>query len=138
MTLPWYKEGLSFKCTGCGKCCTGTPGVVWITEEEIHAVAKFLNLPVETVCKKHVRKLGDRFALMEQRPKQGEYDCTFLQGKQCSIYPVRPKQCKTFPWWEENVSSKEAWEELAKDCEGVNHPEAPIIPLEDIQKGLSS
>lgn len=138
MTLPWYKEGLSFKCTGCGKCCTGTPGVVWITEEEIHAVAKFLNLPVETVSKKHVRKLGDRFALMEQRPKHGEYDCTFLQGKQCSIYPVRPKQCKTFPWWEENVSSKESWEELAKDCEGVNHPEAPIVSLEEIQKGLNS
>ena len=20
---PWYKDGLRFKCTGCGDCCTG-------------------------------------------------------------------------------------------------------------------
>lgn len=136
MTRPWYKEGLPFQCTGCGKCCTGSSGVVWISEEEIHAVSKFLNLPVETVCRKYVRKLGDRLALLEVKQKNGDYDCIFLEGKQCSIYPVRPKQCKTFPWWEENLSSKEAWEEAGILCEGINHPEAPIIPLKEIEEGL--
>ncbi len=134
--LPWYKEGLSFKCTGCGRCCTGSPGVVWITEEEIHAVAKFLGQSVETITKNHVRKLGDRLALLERKKSSEEFDCTFLQGKQCSIYPVRPKQCQTFPWWKENVESKESWEEAGRDCEGINHPDAPVISLKEIQRQL--
>lgn len=35
--LPWYAPGLSFTCTQCGNCCTGEPGVVWVSDEEIHA-----------------------------------------------------------------------------------------------------
>jgi uncharacterized protein len=136
-TLPlWYDKGLPFKCTGCGKCCTGSPGVVWISEEEIHKAAKFLNITSEEFCKEHVRKLGDRLALMEVK-RDGNYDCTFLKGKQCTIYSMRPKQCKTFPWWDENLSSKEAWDEAAKGCEGINHPEASLVSLEEIKKGLS-
>ena len=37
---PWYHEGLRFECTGCGDCCTGAPGYVWLTEEEIRALAE--------------------------------------------------------------------------------------------------
>lgn len=133
---PWYKDGLSFKCTGCGKCCTGSPGVVWISEEEIHAVANFLQQPVETVTKNHVRKLGDRFALLEHKKSNSQFDCTFLKGKQCTIYPVRPKQCQTFPWWKENLESLDSWNEAAEACEGINHVEAPVISLEEIRKQL--
>ena len=132
----WYKEGLRFKCTECGRCCTGSPGVVWISEEEIHKAAAYLKMPVEEFCKKHIRKLGDRFALIEKK-RGSDYDCTFLQGKMCTIYPFRPEQCKTFPWWEENLSSKEAWEEAGKGCEGINHEDAPLISLGEIKKHLS-
>ena len=45
---PWYAEGLRFKCTECGQCCTGAPGYVWVNEEEVafvvaKIVAPFLN-----------------------------------------------------------------------------------------------
>jgi Fe-S-cluster containining protein len=132
-TPVWYDKGLSFKCTGCGQCCTGSPGYVWVSQEEMQAIADHLNLSLEDFCKKHVRKVGNRLALLE-RPKS--YDCEFLQGNKCQIYSVRPKQCKTFPWWKENVSSPEAWEEAAKRCEGINHPEAPLISLKEIEKDL--
>ena len=36
---PWYKEGLRFKCTECGKCCTGAPGYVWVNKEEVAEMA---------------------------------------------------------------------------------------------------
>jgi uncharacterized protein len=131
----WYEKGLSFKCTGCGRCCTGSPGVVWISEEEIEKAAQFLNMKMEDFCKKHVRKLGDRLALMEIK-RGKDYDCTFLQDGKCSIYNFRPKQCKTFPWWSENLESKEAWDAVAKDCEGINHEDAPLISLGEIQEEL--
>ena len=34
----WYKDGLRFECTGCGKCCSGFPGFVWVTEEEMQGI----------------------------------------------------------------------------------------------------
>ena len=26
MSEPWYQDGLQFRCTRCGNCCTGAPG----------------------------------------------------------------------------------------------------------------
>ncbi len=129
----WYKEGLSFKCTGCGQCCTGFPGYVWITPEEMQAMAEALAIPLEEFTKKYTRKLGNRYSLKE-RPKT--YDCVFLQGKKCTVYTTRPKQCRTFPWWPENIGTKEQWEETAKLCEGINHPEATTVSFEEIEEQL--
>jgi uncharacterized protein len=134
----WFDKGLPFKCTGCGQCCTGSPGYVWITEEEMQAVADYLKISIKEFMRKYIRRAGDRYALVEhpnlERPK--DVDCVFLKDKKCTIYHLRPKQCKTFPWWNENLSSPKAWEELSSYCEGVNHPEADIVPLSEIQKNL--
>ena len=35
------------------------------------------------------------------------------------MYPVRPKQCRTFPFWPENVRSRRNWLDLGKECPGV-------------------
>src|SRR5207248_8895996 len=35
---PWYQDGLAFTCTRCGKCCTGEPGFVWVTDDELAAI----------------------------------------------------------------------------------------------------
>lgn len=133
MTKPWYHKGLPFKCTGCGKCCTGAPGYVWTHEEEIKQMAEYLHLSAEQFVQKYVRKVGSKLSLLEHSKT---YDCVFLKGKECTIYPVRPKQCKTFPWWKENIESKESWNEAGKACEGINHPEAPLISIEEIEKEL--
>lgn len=136
-TLPlWYEKGLSFKCTGCGKCCTGSPGAVWVTEKEAKDIADSLGLSIEDFLQKYTRILGNRRALIEKKPKNGDYDCIFLNGKQCQIYTLRPKQCQTFPWWQENLQSREEWEKVAKDCEGINHPEAKLFSLEEINASL--
>lgn len=130
---PWYQEGLKFKCTGCGQCCTGFPGHVWVTPKEIDAIAKTLGISSEEVVAKYARRIGNRISLREL-PKT--YDCIFLKGKQCSIYGARPKQCRTFPWWPENLPSRKEWEELAKHCEGVNHVDAPVVAFGEIQRQL--
>ena len=43
---PWYQDGLQFSCTGCGNCCTGPAGYVWVSEEEIVRIAEFRNQSV--------------------------------------------------------------------------------------------
>ena len=133
-SLPWYKDGLPFNCTQCGACCTGSPGYVWITDEEIIAMANFLNITLEEFIKKYTRSVYGRRALLEDRKT---YDCIFLKDNTCTLYTYRPSQCKTYPWWPEIVESKEAWQEEAKRCEGINHRDSRTVPLEEIQQQLS-
>lgn len=130
---PWYVQGLRFQCTGCGKCCTGFPGTVWVTPSEMEEIAASLNLSSDDFMKKYTRRIKDRYSLNEH-PKT--FDCVFLKGKKCEIYSVRPKQCRTFPWWPENLESKEHWEETASCCEGINHADAPLVPFDTIQEQL--
>jgi Fe-S-cluster containining protein len=131
---PWYAEGLKFTCTQCGNCCTGGPGYVWISDEEIDRLAGHLKMPREQVLEKYCRTIGGQISLKERRTPQGLYDCVFLneikvgggQGKPpqvkrvCGIYEVRPLQCRTWPFWDGNLASKENWDEAAQRCHGMN------------------
>lgn len=129
MKLPWYKDGLHFKCTECGGCCTGSPGYIWVSEEEIKAIAEHLSLPLDTFKKNYLLFKDGRYSLIEKR--NSNYDCIFLEGKRCTIYPVRPTQCRTFPWWPGNLESPESWKHAATYCEGIND-NAPLVPFEEI------
>lgn len=130
---PWYKDGLSFTCTQCGNCCTGGPGFVWISEEEIDRLAAHLNLDRDECVRKHCRVIRGRVSLKERRDARGEYPCIFLteteskdaKGKRvvkrgCAIYPVRPLQCRTWPFWDGNLQDRDAWEANTAKCPGSN------------------
>lgn len=130
---PWYKEGLCFECTECGQCCTGAPGYVWVSPEEIESMATFLNLSVETFREKYVRKVDGRLSLIED-PKT--FDCVFLKDKKCTLYSVRPTQCRTFPWWPQHLISEKNWEKAGKFCEGIR-PNARLVSSEKIQEQLN-
>ncbi|MFA6915183.1 MAG: YkgJ family cysteine cluster protein [Parachlamydiales bacterium] len=129
---PWYKDGLRFECTGCGQCCTGAPGFVWVSEEDIKAMAAHLNLSIKEFRRGYLRRVGKRYSLLEN-PKT--FDCIFLDGKKCEIYQLRPTQCRTFPWWPTQVKSQEEWDAAASYCEGIS-PKAPLIPREKIEEQL--
>ncbi len=132
---PWFKDGLRFKCTGCGQCCTGSPGYVWVSPSEAEAIAEQLKISVEEFIQKYTRRVGNRLSLLERR-RNNNYDCIFLDGKRCTIYEARPEQCRTYPWWPENVNTPEDWKAEGVRCEGINHPDAPLISLQEIQKHL--
>ena len=113
---PWYKDGLKFKCSGCGDCCTGAPGYVWFNREEGKAIAKHLDLNVDDFYLDYARKIGIRHSLKEF----SNGDCVFFDNKQrsCQIYEHRPAQCRTWPFWSSNLKSKKTWEQTCKDCPG--------------------
>lgn len=60
--------------------------------------------------------------------------CPFLDGTRCSVYAARPKQCATFPFWPENLKSREGWAELATFCPGVGRGD--FVPLHVIRESL--
>ena len=126
----WYREGLSFQCSECGNCCTGAPGVVWVNEEEITAIAEYLDKPIGEIRLMHTRPYRDGVSLTEF----ANGDCTFFDGKsrKCTIYPVRPRQCRTWPFWNSNLGKELDWNAAGRDCPGIGKGE--LVQLEEIQK----
>ena len=118
--MKWYKAGLAFECQQSGNCCSGEPGFVWVTKAEIKAIAKFLGRSDEWLDKEHLRRVGFRFSLTER----ADGDCIFLDRSEgltkCKINPVKPNQCRTWPFWDSNLSSPDAWNEAGQKCPGMN------------------
>ena len=128
---PWYQDGLHFTCTMCGKCCTGEPGFVWVTEEEIAAIAAFRQEKVAEVKALYTRRAKGKRTLREH----GDGDCVFYDHqKGCTIYPVRPPQCRTWPFWESNIETPESWTRTTQICPGSG--EGELIPVEEITRRL--
>lgn len=134
MKEPWYAEGLKFACTGCGDCCTGAPGYVWVNKAEIEALAGVLKIDVGEFERRYVRKVGIRKSLIEW----GNGDCIFFHGESrtCQVYDVRPRQCRTWPFWTSNLASPDTWSDTAERCPGCNR--GKVVPLEKILVQLNT
>jgi uncharacterized protein len=131
MMEPWYREGLRFRCTRCGNCCTGAPGFVWVDDAEIAAIAQFRNQSVEEVIGFYTRRARGQLSLRER----ANGDCVFYEkGEGCTIYPVRPRQCRTWPFWKSNIATPEAWQRTCEVCPGSGHGE--LISADEVARRL--
>jgi hypothetical protein len=130
---PWYAAGLAFECVCCGNCCAGPEeGYVWVTPAEIAAIARHLGLSERHFRRRYVRRAGGRFSLIERGDNR---DCIFLAGdgegrRRCTIYPVRPRQCRTWPFWNTNLATAESWALAGMRCPGINR--GAIVPCDEI------
>ena len=127
---PWFHEGLRFRCLGCGDCCTGAPGYVWLRAAEIAALAAALGMEVPEFEAAFVRTVGQRKSLVELP----DGDCVLFDKPthRCKVYDARPAQCRTWPFWESNVRSPEAWEETRQACPGTRR--GPLVAREQIER----
>jgi hypothetical protein len=131
-TPSWIGEGLRFKCVGCscGACCNGAagPGAVWVDQVEMDGLARHLALAFDDFTARFVRRIDGRFSLVEKP----NHDCVFYeQGKGCSVYDARPRQCRTYPFWGRILASRETWLAEARVCPGIAD-ESPLVPAREI------
>jgi len=129
---PWFKDGLRFECSQCGDCCSGAPGYVWVNKAEVHALAAQVGMAPEDFERSYVRKVGVRMSLGERE----NGDCVLFDGttRKCTVYENRPRQCRTWPWWNSNVATPEAWKQTCQVCPGSGR--GKLVPVEEIQKQL--
>ena len=73
-----------------------------------------------------------KWSLIEKKVGE-DFHCIFLEnGKLCSVYDLRPVQCRTFPYWPEVMESRETWNTEKLECEGIDNPDAAITSEEKI------
>lgn len=135
---PWYAAGLAFECTECGRCCSGPEeGYVWVDDRQIARIADALGLTPREIRRQYTRRVGTRRSLVECK---GSRDCIFLEAdgngkKHCRIYTARPRQCRTWPFWRQNLSSPDAWALASLRCPGINRGEK-VFTLDEIEARL--
>jgi uncharacterized protein len=126
---------LRFECTGCGACCSGDgEQFVFLAPGEAQAIAGHLGVRRERFRRRYMMltPAGDRVLRMT-----GRGTCVFLQENgSCAIYATRPLQCRTYPYWLELVTTREAWEREAARCEGIGR--GAQVPLAVIEAALRS
>jgi uncharacterized protein len=131
---PWYANGLRFSCQRSGNCCKthGEYAFIYLADQDVLAISRHLGLEPAEFRSKHCAEDEGYTILQIDAPR-----CPFLApDNSCSIYPVRPKQCATWPFWQENLEDQARWEGPVKQCcpgigQGELHSSEEIEELAD-------
>ncbi len=110
----FFDQGIKFECQKCGACCTGNPGIVYVDKNDILQIAKYLCVPVSQFMGKYLYPYKESYSIREEADGR----CIFYEDG-CTIYPVRPSQCKTFPFWFDNLRSQKKWRQVSVECPGI-------------------
>jgi Fe-S-cluster containining protein len=92
---------------------------VVLTDEDISAIAAFLDLPEAEFIEQHTRLRRNRTGLCLHEKPTGE--CSFLEGINCTINAVKPDQCRGFP----NKWNFPGWRQV---CEAIPLPQDSAPP----------
>lgn len=110
---------LRFECqAGCTHCCE-QPGFVYLTEDDLGNIARYLGMTAGEFEQRYVYRTKHLLRLRVPRHQQ----CSFLRDGGCSIHAVKPVQCRMFPFWPELVDNKREWKNTAKWCPGIGKGE---------------
>lgn len=83
-----------YECQRCTACCRW-PGEVTLEAGEVDRIALAIGLEVHEFIERHTRLRADRRGL--SLVERGDGACVFLEGGNCRIQEVKPRQCREFP-----------------------------------------
>jgi Fe-S-cluster containining protein len=90
---------------------------VYLSKDELAALTKHLGITRREFRRRYAFRDEDGWTQL----KTAENRCVFLDPKTnaCTVYPVRPTQCRTFPFWSGFVVDGEWTDEVRGLCEGI-------------------
>jgi len=120
-----------FNCKKCGDCCKGYGGT-FVTEGEIETIASYIHTDPQ-------RFVADKCQMSGERPvlaQSGSGYCIFWD-EECTIHPVKPRMCKSWPFIESVLVDINNWHIMAALCPGIRTDLPDSIVMECVKKELS-
>ena len=113
-----YENGIKFQCQESSNCCVsrGSHGFVFLSKKDLTRLAKFFKISLINFNTSYC-ETTNKFLHLKEIKKNGE--CIFLKNKKCSVYKSRPTQCRTWPFWPENMNSKTWNKDIINFCPGI-------------------
>jgi Fe-S-cluster containining protein len=119
MSNEFYEKGLKFECQRCSYCCRHEPGFVFLSENDLNAMVKELDMSEEEFVTQYCTRVDigffKRLSLIEKK----NHDCIFWSEEGCRVYKARPLQCRSYPFWTQIVQDKDSWDEESLSCPGM-------------------
>jgi len=116
----FYEDGLRFECTRCSRCCRFDPGYVFLSYNDLNRLLHHTGLEKDEFLGEYCRAVFMqgvyRLSLKEKR----NYDCIFWSQDGCEVYDARPLQCRSFPFWPDNLTDRQRWDSIGQSCPGIN------------------
>ena len=114
------EKGIRFECQGSGNCCVsrGTYGFVYLSKKDIKKLSIGFKTTEQNFIKNYCQKTDGFIHLKELKKNNG--NCIFLKDNKCTVYKSRPIQCRTWPFWPENMNAKTWEKDIAIFCPGIN------------------
>ena len=112
----FYKDGVRFECTRCGKCCT-CDGYVFINGDDLNNLIEGEKFSKEELLKHYLSSYQGYTVLRDK--KNGE--CIFWDNEimGCKVYKYRPIQCRTYPFWNVVLKTEERFKKESEFCPGI-------------------
>ncbi len=126
-------SGIRFQCQQCGGCCQGAPGYVFLSKNDIHRIATYLKLIPRVFLEKYTRQVDFRLRSHYSLIEHPDGRCIFYD-QTCLIYPVRPVQCSTYPFWPPYLETIQEFLHLVRNCPGYGRGER--VSEEEINRQL--
>ena len=129
-----YKKGIRFECQGSGNCCVSrnSYGFVYLSNIDLIRFSKYFKISLKKFKEKYCQ-ITDGFIHLAEKPKLYG-NCIFLKDKKCSVYNSRPSQCRTWPFWNDNMNVKVWDKDISVNCPGIG--KGGIIKKKEIDKFL--
>lgn len=121
-----------FSCTRCGDCCKGYGGT-YLSEADIHAIARYLGLTANRVVADYTRASGGGRLIV-----QGDDGYCVFWDRQCNIHPVKPKMCRQWPFIHSILVDVGNWRIMAASCPGMRADASDPAIRVCVKKALSS
>ncbi len=121
-----------FYCTECGNCCKGG-GLVYFTASDIRGI--FRHLKTGRSERKKLRKKLVQYRTNGLYVHDSPGACIFLnRSGRCDVHPVRPLQCRTFPFWPSVFENQTTLKKTKSSCPGVGHPGESFSLLQTVRR----
>ena len=99
---------------------------MYLRPEDAQIMADYHNMSVEDWLEKDCHQTIDGRYILNSDPIT--QICIYLdENKKCTVYEARPAQCRSYPFWSENVRSDRSWKRTVSECPGLEADEAIII-----------